>query len=215
MVEGVRLKNQIVSENSIHQPTLQLQHPRSKTVPENTFKETATNNNIESTITNSSQEVVLDYLLASQKGEINNKKLKIGDKTYNFERNKPLSQILTTKFNKIKQTMDYKKYELKEKRGLKWVNLDKNKALRGIQMRFKATTTDEQSAFKNYTNSFAINNNRVRGVKALQYLKYQDLKLKEYLRKHKGMKVLLETFNTFKSKKTNEEVRRAIRSRRY
>ena len=208
MGEGVRLRNENLREKSTIQPTLQPQHPHTKTVSQNTFKETSTNNNIE-------QETVLDYLLASQKGEINNKKLKIGDKTNNFERNKPISQRLTTKFNKIKQTMDYKKYELKEKRGLKWVNLDKNKALTGIQMRFKATTTDEQSAFKNYTNSFAINNNRVRGVKALQYLKYQDLKLKEYLKKHKGMKVLLETFNTFKSKKTNEEVRHAIRSRRY
>ena len=31
---------------------------------------------------NSSQQTVLDYLLSSEKGEINNKKLKIGDKTY-------------------------------------------------------------------------------------------------------------------------------------
>jgi hypothetical protein len=29
------------------------------------------------------------------------------------------------------------------------------------------------------------------------------------------LKVILETFNNFKSKKTNEEVRHAIRSRRY
>ena len=117
MGEGVRLKNEIFGEKSIHQPPTPPQHPHSETVPENTLKETFTNSNIENTIMNSSQEVVLDYLLASQKGEINNKKLKIGDKTYNFERNKPLTQRLTTKLNKIKQTMDYKKYELKEKRG--------------------------------------------------------------------------------------------------
>ena len=106
MGEGVRLKNEIFGEKSIHQPPTPPQHPHSETVPENTLKETFTNSNIENTIMNS-----------SQKGEINNKKLKIGDKTYNFERNKPLTQRLTTKLNKIKQTMDYKKYELKEKRG--------------------------------------------------------------------------------------------------
>ena len=78
------------------------------------------------------QQTVLEYLLASEQGEINNKKLKIGDKTYNFDRNKPLSKRLITKFNKIKQTIDYKKYELKEKRDIKWVNLDKSKALTGI-----------------------------------------------------------------------------------
>ena len=111
--------------------------------------------------------------------------------------------------------MDYKKYELKEKRGIRWVNLDKNKALTGIQMRYKATTTNEQSAFKGYVNSYAITNIRVRGIKALQYLKYQDLRLKEYLRKHSGMKVMLHVFATLKSKKTNEDVRQVIKSRRY
>lgn len=33
--------------------------------------------------------------------------------------------------------------------------------------------------------------------------------------KHKGMKFLLQTFSNFKSKKTNEVVRREVRSRRY
>ena len=158
---------------------------------------------------------VLDYLLSSEQGEINNKKLKIEEKNYNFERNKPLTQRLKTKFNQIRQTIDYKKFELKEKRNLKWVNLDKNKALTGIQKRFKATITDEQSAFKSYANSYSISNIKVQGIKALQYLKYQNVKLKDYLRKHKGMKVFLETFNTFKSKKTDEEVRHSVRSRRY
>ena len=168
-----------------------------------------------------SQQIVLDYFLSSEKGEILKrngeelKKLKIGEKTYNFERGKPISKILNTKFNKIRQTMDYKKYELKEKKGIRWVNLDKNKALTGIQMRYKATTTNAQSAFKGYVNSFAITNVRVRGIKALQYLKYQDLRLKEYLMKHKGMKVILQVSATMKSKKTNEEIRESIRSRRY
>ena len=131
-----------------------------------------------------SQQIVLDYLLSSEKGEILKrngeeiKKLKIGDKTYNFERNKPITNRLKTKFNKIRQTMDYKRYELKEKRGIRWINLDKNKALIGIQKRYKATITDEQSAFKNYTSSYAINDIRVKGVKAIQYLKYQDFKIK-------------------------------------
>ena len=168
-----------------------------------------------------SDQIVLDYILSSETGEILKqngrelKKLKIGDKTYNFERNKPITNRLKTKFNKIRQTMDYKRYELKEKRDIRWINLDKNKALTGIQMRYKATTTNEQSAFKGYVNSFAITNVRVRGIKALQYLKYQDLRLKEYLMKHKGMKVILQVSATMKSKKTNEEIRESIRSRRY
>ena len=74
--------------------------------------------------------------------------------------------------------MDYKRYELKEKRGLRWINLDKNKALTGIQKRYKATITDEQSAFMNYTSSYTISDISVKGIKSIQYLKYQDFKIK-------------------------------------
>ena len=219
--EGVRLKNENLSQNLIHQQSNHPQHPQQTIHTEKLLKETEDYNNIDYTIMDTSQQIVLDYLLSSEKGEILKrngeelKKLKIGDKTYNFERGKPISKRLITKFNKIRQTMDYKKYELKEKRGIRWVNLDKNKALAGIQMRYKATTTNEQSAFKGYVNSYAITNIRVRGIKALQYLKYQDLRLKEYLRKHNGMKVMLQVFATLKSKKTNEDVRQVIKSRRY
>ena len=190
-------------------------NPIRKPPQKKTLKETLPNNNIDNTIMDTSQQNVLDYRLSSEMGEINNKKLKIGEKTYNFERNKPLTQRLKTKFNKIRQTMEYKKIELKEKRDKKWVSLDKNKALTGIQKRYKATITDEQSAFKNYTTSYAISDIKVKGVKALQYLKYQDYRLKEYLKKHKGLKVILQTFSNFKSKKNDEVVRREIKSRRY
>ena len=221
MGEGVRLKNEFMIENQSKEQSNQSQHPQPQNKSENLLKETPTNNNIDYTIMERSQQIVLDYLLSSEQGEILKrngeelKKLKIGDKTYNFERNKPITDRLKRKFNKIRQTMDYKRYELKEKRGIRWINLDKNKALTGIQKRYKATITDEQSAFKNYTSSYAISDIRVKGVKAIQYLKYQDFKIKEYLRKHKGMKVLLQTFSNFKSKKTNEIVRREVRSRRY
>ena len=221
MGEGVRINNEFMIENQSNEQSNQSQHPQPQNKSENLLKETPTNNNIDYTIMERSQQIVLDYLLSSQQGEILKrngeelKKLKIGDKTYNFERNKPITDRLKRKFNKIRQTMDYKRYELKEKRGIRWINLDKNKALTGIQKRYKATITDEQSAFKNYTSSYAISDIRVKGVKAIQYLKYQDFKIKEYLRKHKGIKVLLQTFSNFKSKKTNEIVRREVRSRRY
>ena len=153
---------------------------------EKLLKETSTSNNIEDNIMDASQQIVLDYLLSSKMGEINDNKIKIGDKTYNFERNTPITDRLKRKFNKIRQTMDYKRYELKEKRDIRWTNLDKNKALTGIQKRYKATITDEQSAFGNYVNSFSISNIKLQGVKALQYLKYQDFKLKPFLTTEQG-----------------------------
>ena len=87
---------------------------------------------------------------------------------------------------------------MKEKRGIRWIDLDKNKALTGIQKRYKATITDEQSAFKNYTSSYAISDIRVKGIKAIQYLKFHDFKICEYL----------QTFSKLKNKKTDEVVTR-------
>ena len=166
MAEDTRLKHSTESfniENQSSNQSNQPQHPQQTKETEKQLKETSTNNNMEYTIMDTSQQIVLDFLLSSEQGEILKrngqelKKLKIGEKTYNFERGKPISKRLITKFNQIKQTMDCKKYEQKEKRGIRWVNVDKNKALTGIQMRYKATTTNEQSAFKGYVNSYAIN----------------------------------------------------------
>ena len=70
MGEGVRLKNEILSQNSIQQQPNQSQHPQQKTVPENTLKETSLNNNIENTIMERSDQIVLDYILSGEKGEI-------------------------------------------------------------------------------------------------------------------------------------------------
>ena len=168
-----------------------------------------------------SENFIIDYLLTSQEGEIverdgkETKKLKIGDKTYNFDRGKALTDRLKKRLNTVKQTIGYKKYELEKKRGLRWPRIDKNTTLIGIQKRFKATVTDEQSAFKNYVNSYSISTIKVQGIKALQYLKYQDVILNKYLNEHKGMKVFVEAFGVFKSKKTNEDVRTPISSRRY
>ena len=99
--ETFYVKNQ--SDNQSNQP----QHPQQTMETEKLLKETSTNNNIEYTIMDTSQQIVLDYLLSSEKGEILKrngeelKKLKIGEKTYNFERGKPISKRLITKFNKI------------------------------------------------------------------------------------------------------------------
>ena len=67
---GVRLKDEISSENQTHQQSNQLQHPQQTIHTEKLLKETSTNNNIEYTIMDTSQQLVLDYLLSSEQGEI-------------------------------------------------------------------------------------------------------------------------------------------------
>ena len=66
-----------------------------------------------------SEQFVIDYLLTSQQGEIVKqngrelKKIKIGERTYNFDRGKALTDRLKKKLSKVKQTSEYKKHELK------------------------------------------------------------------------------------------------------
>ena len=86
---------------------------------------------------------VIDYLLKSNKGEILERgdrelsKLKIGETTYNFNKNKPITDRLKKKLNKVKSTIDYKRYELVEKKNTIWLNVDKNKALKSYQKSLK------------------------------------------------------------------------------
>ena len=56
-------------------------------------------------------------------------KLKIGERTYNYNKNKPITDRLKKKLNKVKSTIGYKRYELVKKKNIIWLNVDKNKAL--------------------------------------------------------------------------------------
>lgn len=152
----------------------------------------------------------LDYLLTSQQGEVVRKKLKIGEKSYNYDRNKPSTDRLANKLKEVRKTNDYKRYELEQKRDARWVRLDKNKALTGIQTRYKARVGEDQSAF-----SYSTGDIKVKGIKALQYLKYQEGTMKEFLQQNKGMKLIVDTFGTFKDKVTDENTTKVISSRRY
>ena len=120
MAEDTRLKHSTESfniENQSSNQSNQPQHPQQTMETEKLLKETSTNNNMEYTTMDTSQQIVLDYLLSSEQGEILKrngqelKKLKIGEKTYNFERGKPISKRLITKFNKITKSMNGKKRE--------------------------------------------------------------------------------------------------------
>ena len=109
-----------------------------------------------------SEKFIIDYLLSTNRGEIVKKWPwyqfhQNRWKQYRYDKNKPISVRLKTKLNKVKQTIDYKRHELVEKKDAKWLNVDKNKALIKIQRNFKTKIREEQSAFKNYANSYFNN----------------------------------------------------------
>ena len=67
---------------------------------------------------------------------------------------------------------------------LTWLDPGKNK-----------TVTGGQSIFNHSVNTYSITNSKFQGINALQHLKYQDLKLKQFPRKYEGMKIGLQVIS--------------------
>ena len=70
MGEGVRLKNEILSQHLIQQQSNQSQHTQQPTETKKLLKETHTNDyiNIEYNIMEHSDQIVLDHVLSSETG---------------------------------------------------------------------------------------------------------------------------------------------------
>ena len=134
-----------------------------------------------------SERNIIDYILESNRGEIIRKGeretnfIKIDDKRYRYNRNNPISDTLKKKLNKVKKTIEYKRHELINKTDARWLKVDKNKALKAliaIQRNYTANIRREQ-AFGNYANTYSITDIKVRGLKGLSYIKYQEPNLKQ------------------------------------
>jgi hypothetical protein len=131
--------------------------------------------------------VGLGKIKTNNKGE-ELKSIIINDKTYRYDKDKPLTKILKHTISNIETSNKYRASKLLNKAS------DKNKvrmSLRKYAIAQKATITDEQSAFKNYVNSFSISNINLKGLKGLSYLRYQEDRLKQFLNKNTGMKILI------------------------
>lgn len=169
------------------------------------------------------EQMSIDFLFATDGAEVvqrngrNTNRIKIGATTFRYVRGQPITQRLKTKLNKVRRTMDYKKYELEKTKNVKWTKIDKNKGLQRTRQRGRTNLriTDQASAFGGYVNSYHISNIQVQGIKALSYLKDQETRLKQFLQKEKGMKLMVQSIGEFMSKKTRETITHTIQSRRY
>ena len=122
--------------------------------------------------------------LARYKLNNKGKKLKtliIDDNQYRYNPTKPISNKLKSKLAKKRRTNEYRAYQIKE--------LAATDTVRKFAIRKRATITEEQSAFKAYANAYTISNIHLKGLNGLTYFPYQFERLKEYLEKHKGMKL--------------------------
>ena len=146
----------------------------------------------------------LDYLLTSQRAEVVIKKFKIGEKSYKYERSKPLSGKLMKELKKARQKMNYKLYNIRKTKSDKWININKNKKLTGVRQETTATTIEETSAFKNYANSISSTHMDLRGIQALELLIEQENRIEQFLNENKGMKIIVDIIGVFREKMTDD-----------
>ena len=83
----------------------------------------------------------------------------------------------------------------------------------------KADISEGESHFKSYVNNTIIRNIKMKGLKGLTYIRYQEEKLKEFLRKNKSMKIMVEASIIFEQIYANggveKEFTHTLNSRRY
>ena len=115
------------------------------------------------------------------------KPIVINDKTYRYNKDKPLTNTLRNTLSKIEKSKKYSDSEILNQASNK---NEARSALKEYAITQKATITDEQSAFKSYVNLFSISNINMKGLRGLSYLKYREDRLKQFLNKNTGMKIL-------------------------
>ena len=140
---------------------------------------------------------VIDYLLSNDLAEIpqrGRKELKstnIDNKKFRYNKDKPISNVLTKKLSSVKKTNEYRSYALNKAKGA--FNEGRVKQLltkHAIRNKFKVR--DIQSAFRRYANSIVLENKHFEGERGLEMIAHQRQRLSEFLRNNRNMKGLFE-----------------------
>ena len=145
---------------------------------------------------------VIDYLLSNDLAEIpqrGRKELKsiiIDNKKFRYNKDKPISNVLTKKLLSVKKTNEYRSYALNKAKGA--FNEGRVKQLltkHAIRNKFKVR--DIQSAFRRYANSIVLENKHFEGERGLEMIAHQRQRLSDFLRNNRNMKLNIRTEGLF------------------
>ena len=146
---------------------------------------------------------VIDYLLSTDLAEIpkrGRKELKtivIDNKKFRYNKNKPVSNVLTKKLLSVKKTNEYRSYALNKAKDAFSEGKVRNLLTKhAIHNKFKVR--DIQSAFRRYSNSIVLENKHFEGERGLEMIAHQKQRLLEFLRKNRSMKLNIRTEALFK-----------------
>ena len=131
---------------------------------------------------------IIDYLLSNDLAEIpkrGRKELKlivIDSKKFRYNKDKPISNVLTKKLLTVKKTNEYRSYALNKAKDAFSEGKVKNLLTKhAIQNKFKVR--DIQSAFRRYANSIVLENKHFEGERGLEMIAHQKPRLLEFLKR--------------------------------
>ena len=145
---------------------------------------------------------VIDYLLSNDLAEIpkrGRKELKsiiIDNRKFRYNKDKPMSNVLTKKLLSVKNTNEYRSYAMK-----KATNVVSRERVRQLitkhAIRNKFRVRDIQSAFRRYANSIVLENKHFQGERGLEMIAHQKQRLSEFLSNNRNMKLNIRTEGLF------------------
>ena len=145
---------------------------------------------------------VLDYLLSSdlaetpKRGRRELKSIIIDDKKFRYNKDKPISNVLTKKLLSVKKTNEYRSYAMKKATDV--VSRERVRQLitkHAIRNKFRVR--DIQSAFRRYANSIVLENKHFQGERGLEMIAHQKQRLSDFLRHNRSMKLNIRTEGLF------------------
>ena len=145
---------------------------------------------------------VINYLLSNDLAEIPKrgrrelKSIIIDDKKFRYNKDKPISSVLTKKLLTVKKTNEYRSYALNKARDA-FSEGRVRQILTKHAIRNKFRVRDIQSAFRRYANSIVLENKHFQGERGLEMIARQKQRLSDFLRNNRSMKLKIRTEGLF------------------
>ena len=145
---------------------------------------------------------VINYLLSNDLAEIPKrgrrelKSIIIDVQKFRYNKDKPISSVLTKKLLTVKKTNEYRSYALnKAKDAFSEGRVRQILTKHAIRNKFRVR--DIQSAFRRYANSIVLENKHFQGERVLEMIAHQKQRLSDFLRNNRSMKLNIRTEGVF------------------
>ena len=131
-----------------------------------------------------------------KKGRKELKSIIIDNKKFRYNKDRPISNVLTKKLLSVKNTNEYRSYAMKKATDV--VSRERVRQLlikHAIKNKFRVR--DIQSAFRIYANSIVLENKHFQGERGLEMIAHQKQRLSDFLRNNRSMKLNIRTEGLF------------------